>query len=140
MGPILMVDPGWGVTVIRLTVGVILVRMGWMKWMVVGMSEVAAAMTQYGLPAPALWAYVVGTTELLGGLALLAGVFTRWVGLVYAAQAVVTLGIRLRFEAPVLVQFDMLLIAAGVLFFLSGPGRLAVDEHWRLDATAGPRI
>jgi putative oxidoreductase len=47
---------------------------------------VTANMAKYGLPMPGAFAAVAATLELVGGGLLLIGLFTRWLGLLYAIE------------------------------------------------------
>ncbi len=70
------IDPGSGITAIRVAVAIVLIHAGWLKWFVFGPTTgVTAAMTKYGLPVPMAFALIASTMELLGGLALLIGLF-----------------------------------------------------------------
>ncbi len=70
------IDSGSGITVIRVAVAIVLIHAGWLKWFVFGPTTgVTAAMTKYGLPVPMAFALIASTMELLGGLALLIGLF-----------------------------------------------------------------
>ena len=72
----------------RLLMSIIFIIGGWGKLMA------GAATTAYfakvGLPLPEVGYYVAVIVELIGGLMLLFGVLTRWVGLVLAIWCVAT--------------------------------------------------
>jgi putative oxidoreductase len=125
-------DPGWGITVVRLLTGIILMVAGYQKFFVSGVSTgVTAGMTKYGFPAPAAFAWTAATLELFGGLALIIGLFTRWVGLLVAIEfAIATIFVKLRLLTFADARLDLLLFASGLLLFLAGPGRASVDEAW----------
>ncbi len=92
------------------------------------------------IPAPlAVAAFLV---EFLGGLALLAGVYTRWVALLAAAQMVVAAilvhlpnGFFLNWtNAPNKghgIEYNLLLIGAALALAIIGGGRLSVDAALR---------
>jgi len=77
---------GWGITVMRVVVGIVFLLHGGQKFFVWGFGGVAAFMGQIGIPAPMLAAVVVTLVEFLGGLALLLGLFTRWVAIPLAVN------------------------------------------------------
>jgi putative oxidoreductase len=124
------IDPGWGVTAVRIATALILVHAGYHK-VAGGLDKVAAGFAKMGIPLPEVAAPAVATFELVGGAALLIGLFGRWVGLLVALQfAVISFAIkgpRSPFDEWYL---DLLLLAAGILLFLAGSGRAAVDERW----------
>src|SRR5688500_13505747 len=64
---------------LRISMGVLFVLHAWMKIAVFTPSGTAGYFASIGLPA--FLAYVTIVVELLGGLALIAGVATRWVSL-----------------------------------------------------------
>jgi uncharacterized membrane protein YphA (DoxX/SURF4 family) len=75
----------WGRFMVRLSLAMVFLVHGWQKLM--GLDMVVGFFGQLGLPA---WlAGVVAVIEVLGGLAVLLGVYTKWAGY---ALALVMLG------------------------------------------------
>ena len=124
------IDPGWGVTAVRLATALILVHAGYHK-VAAGLDKVAGAFAKMGVPLPAVAGPAIALFELVGGTALLIGLFGRWLGLLVALQfAVISFvikGLRTPFDEWYL---DFVLLSAGMLLFLAGPGRAAVDNVW----------
>jgi putative oxidoreductase len=118
--------------VVRLITGIILILAGYQKFFIFGVSTgVTAAMTKYGFPVPAAFAWTAATLELFGGLALIIGLFSSWVGLLVAIQfAIATIFVKLRLLTFAEARLDLLLFASGLLLFLAGPGRASADEVW----------
>jgi putative oxidoreductase len=80
----------YGVLLLRVSMGVLFILHGlYLKFMVVGMTGISAYFAKLGLPE--WFAWVVMIYETLGGLALIFGVYVRWVALL--------LGIHLLFAA-----------------------------------------
>lgn len=80
----------YGVLLLRVSMGVLFILHGlYLKFMVVGMTGIGAYFGKLGLPE--WFAWVVMAYETLGGLALIFGVYVRWVALL--------LGIHLLFAA-----------------------------------------
>jgi putative oxidoreductase len=125
------IDGRWGITAVRIVFAAIVLVAGYRKMFVNGMPAVVANFTKYGLPAPAVLAYYIVILELVGGLLLLAGLFGRWLGLLYTGEFVVA-AFQVKFPAEGWQggRLDLLLIACAILFFLAGPGRAALDELW----------
>ena len=122
--------PNLGLAVLRIVVGVVFVAHGLQKITQFGMEGLAGFMGQQGLPFPVLSAYAVTATELVGGLALAAGFFTRWAALPLAfAMLVATLAVHLKggFFLPSGVEYTLVLLAASTTFALAGPGAASVD-------------
>jgi putative oxidoreductase len=86
-----------------------------------------ASFRAYGLPAPEVFVIAIGVIELVGGLLLIAGMLTRPVALVLAADmvgAIVVSGIA-RGEVISLTLAPAALVAMLVLLW-TGPGGLSL--------------
>ncbi len=123
-------DPGWGLFVVRLGMAATLVVAGYQKWFQFGvMTGVTGAMTKYGLPIPEAFAVAAAVIEFGGGILLVLGLFTRWVGLLIACEfAVAAFYVRWRLGGYMDARLKMLMLTCGVLLFLMGPGRAALDR------------
>jgi len=139
MRGLLGMDPGWGITVVRVAMALIFISAGYTKVFVSGADGVAEHMAKFGLPAPAAFAWTAMVLELGGGIALLLGFFGRWLGLLYTIQFVIAFFfVKLRTAGFAAGWLDLLLLATGLLLFLAGPGRAAVDSLW-LEKAVTPR-
>ncbi len=121
---------GWGITVMRVVVGIVFLVHGGQKLFVWGFGGVAAFMGQVGIPAPMLAAVVVTLVEFLGGLALVLGLFTRWVAIPLAINmgvAILTVHLPAGFFLPNGYEFALTLLAANVALALLGSGQASVD-------------
>jgi putative oxidoreductase len=67
----------WGPTLLRVVVGLISLTHGTQKLFGEGFDGVASMMEGLGVPAPALAAVALVLTEVVGGAALILGLFTR---------------------------------------------------------------
>ena len=115
--------------VARIIVGWVFVESGWGK--LHHLDKVTGFFTDLGLPAPAFQAHLVSTTEFAGGLALLAGLFTRMASVPLTLIMFVAIATAKKDDLhgfSDLIGFPETLYAA-LLFWLiiSGPGMLAVD-------------
>ena len=126
------IDPGWGITVLRVAMAMVFIHGGWLKWFQFGVTTgVTAGFTKYGLPVPMAFAVVASVMELFGGLALLIGLFGRWLGLYYIAEFTIAFfWVRLRMQGFMDGRLEMMLLAGAILIFLNGSGKAAVDECW----------
>jgi putative oxidoreductase len=108
------------------------------KLFVFGAGGTADIMGKLGLPLPLLCATVVIAVELLGGLAILLGVFARIAGALLAFEMVVAIVVaRLHggFFAPYGYEFELTLLGACLTFALNGPGRMSLEETWQRSTT-----
>ena len=132
MRAIFGIQPGWGITVVRLAMGLITVVAGYQKF-VVGPSAVAAfwVKNSYAIPTASIVAPYIAVQELIGGLLLILGLLTRWVGLLFACEFLVTaFWVRFRLLGWMDGRLDLMLLAGAIMLFLAGPGRAAIDEVW----------
>ena len=124
----------WGITILRLVVGVVFLAHGAQKLFVMGFGNVAAYLTKVGIPAPMPAAVVLTLVEFLGGLALVSGFSTRWAAALLAGDmAVATLTVHLRggFFLPSGAEFTFTLFGANVALILLGSGAASVDRLLR---------
>ena len=122
---------GWGITALRVVVGIVFLMHGGQKLFVWGFGGVAGFLGQVGIPAPMLAAVVVTLVELLGGLAILLGLFTRWAAIPLAinmAVAILTVHLRAGFFLPNGYEFALTLLAANVALILLGSGEASLDS------------
>lgn len=121
---------GWGITILRVIVGIVFLAHGWQKLFVMGFGGVAGFMGQLGIPAPMLAAVVVTAVEFLGGLALLFGLFTRWAAVPLAINmlvAILTVHLKAGFFLPNGFEFALTLLGANLALALLGAGVASVD-------------
>lgn len=121
-------DPGWGITAVRVAMAVILIAAGYQKWFQFGVfTGVTKAFTNYGLPVPAVFALLAALIELVGGIAVLLGLFARWIGALIAIEFVIATSF-VRFPAAGFggSQLELMLLAGGLLLLLAGPGKAAL--------------
>jgi putative oxidoreductase len=116
--------------VIRIVAGIIFMAHGYQKFFMMGIDGVTGFFTQLGIPLPGIMAIVIATLELAGGLALLLGVFARFVAVPLAFDilgAIVTVHIKNGFFVPTGVEFVLLLLSAAVAIAVAGPGAFSID-------------
>ncbi|MCZ9881818.1 DoxX family protein [Arthrobacter sp. B2a2-09] len=118
-------------TVLRVIVGFIFAAHGWQKFTEFTIAGTQAAFGKMGVPAADVVAPIVATIELVGGIALIAGVLTR----VFAALlALDMLGALFLVHAPAGLFADkggyelvLALAAAAAAVALTGAGRISID-------------
>ena len=123
----------WGIALLRVAVGVIFVMHGWQKlsW---GFHDVAGFLNSLGIPQPTVAAVLLTTVELLGGIALILGLLTRYAAALLAIDmlvAIITYHGKHGFFLPSGVEFVMLVLTANINLMLAGAGALSVDAFRR---------
>ena len=114
------IDPGWGVTAVRIATALILLHAGYNK-VTGGLDKVSAGFAKMGIPQPEVAGPAVAYFELVGGAALLVGLLGRWIGLLVAVQfAVISFILKGPREPFAEWYLDVVLLAAGILLFLAG--------------------
>lgn len=121
----------YGPTLLRVIVGVVFFAHGAQKLFVYGLAGVAGSFEALGIPAPALAAAFATGVEVLGGAALILGLWTRYAAaaLVFDMMgALVTVHIGAGFFLPDGYEFVLTLMGASAALALSGAGALALDN------------
>jgi putative oxidoreductase len=122
----------WGLTVLRIVTGIVFFAHGLQKLTEFGVGGFAGFLTSLGIPLPGVFAVIVIAVELLGGLALILGLGTRWVALPLAIDMLVALfTVHLPngfFAQNNGYELVLILLAASVALALTGSGALALDN------------
>lgn len=135
----------FGVTVLRVALGVVFVMHGYLGAAVLGPGALAGYTARMGYPAalgPVLAWYLIAV-HLAGGLLVIAGLWTRWAALaqvpimasatflVHWQQGFFMTGIVLDAATGRAIaggyEYTLLVLAATVALALLGPGALALD-------------
>jgi putative oxidoreductase len=126
---------------LRLVLAAIFIFHGYQKVFGYGISGVINMFTQIGVPAPAIMAPLVSVLELVGGIALLFGAFTRVAAFFLACDmlgAMILVHAKNGFPAPkgvenVLGNFAMLATVA-----LLGAGAYSIDAFLARRGSTAP--
>lgn len=114
-----------GILLIRVAIGLVFLFHGWEK--VTDLSGTAAGFAGIGIPE--IISYGVSFLELLGGLALILGVWVKWVGILLAIEmlfAIILVKLGTGFVGGFEFELILLLISAGLAF--TGPGAYALQK------------
>jgi putative oxidoreductase len=121
----------WGTTVLRVVLGLIFAAHGAQKFFVMGPDALGGFFANIGIPFAALSAYIVIAVELLGGIAMVAGLGTRSVAALFSIVmlvAIATVHGAQGFFLPNGYEFNLVLVAASVAVVLQGAGAFALDN------------
>lgn len=119
----------WGLTLLRLVVGVIFLMHGGQKFSM-GFQNVAGFLGSLGIPMPTIAAIVLTVVEFIGGIALILGLFTRYAAALLCVDmlvALITYHAKNGFFVPKGVEFPLLLLVANINLVLAGVGALGID-------------
>ncbi|MCJ1675488.1 DoxX family protein [Rathayibacter sp. VKM Ac-2929] len=129
--PPLPSSPSVALLVLRLAVGAVFLAHGAQKVFVYGFAGTSGSFAQMGVPLADIAGPLVGLLELLGGLALLVGVATRFAALALAFDMLVaTFLVHLPFgifAADGGYELPLALIGGALALTIAGAGRISVD-------------
>lgn len=114
------------ILLLRIGVGVIFIYAGWGK--ITGIEGTQGFFGGIGIPLPGIMAWVVALVELIGGILVLLGGWTRVVHLLLAfimLVAILTTKLDGGFGGA---RLDFMLLLANLALFWLGTGRYSVDE------------
>ena len=139
-------NPGeWALLALRLVVGYGFLAHGFAK-LSRGPDRFAAILRNLHVPMPLAGAWLTIGTEVLGGLALLLGIFVVWASIpmiFVLVMATLTVHLQYGFSSirllaispsggatfgPVGFELNLLYCAALLVLAIKGPGRLAIDN------------
>ncbi|WP_018297530.1 DoxX family protein [Corynebacterium lubricantis] len=118
--------------VARIVLGAILIAHGWQKfteWTLAGTTESFGMM---GAPLPGLSAPIAAIIELLGGILIIAGLATRWVGIIVALE-MLGAAIIVHISSGLFVEnggWELVgaIGAAALALTAAGAGRISLDH------------
>ena len=122
-----------GLTILRVIVGIIFIAHGAQKLFVFGLGGVTQGFTQFGVPLPALTAPLVTFVELLAGIALVLGLFTRIAAILLAIDmvgAILFVHAKNGLFLPTGFEYALILLTVFVTIAMSGPGAYAIDDRF----------
>jgi putative oxidoreductase len=126
--------PGAGVAVLRIVTGVVFAMHGYQKFFGMGIGGVTGFFGSLGIPDPHFFAMVVSTVELVGGIALVLGLLTRFVAIpliIDMMTAIVLVHAKNGFFVPRGVELVLMLMTSCIALVLAGPGAVSIDRALR---------
>ena len=116
-----------GLAVLRVAVATIFIRHGAQKLFVFGFAGVTGAFTHMGIPLPGFTGPFIGLLEFFGGIALLLGLLTRPIALLFVFDmlfAILLVKLKGGFSA---YELEFLLLGSSLALAFTGAGRFSVD-------------
>jgi putative oxidoreductase len=119
-------NPDLAILLIRIALGLVFINAGWFK--VTNIDMVVGGFAQSGIPA--FLAYFVAYFELIGGVAIILGLATRYVGIVLAIIMAVAI-YKAHWAAGFSLQtggyeYVLVLLLGAVSLVTSGPGKYSL--------------
>lgn len=132
-------NPGLGLAVLRIVVGIIFIAHGWPK-LAGGMEGTAGSFASLGIPAPTLAAWFIALLETFGGLLLVVGYLVTPVAALLAAHMLTGIflvhipnGFYVIGPGSGGYEFNLLVIAAALALIFAGSGSWALQDRFRKD-------
>lgn len=121
-----------GVLILRLAFGFQLVKVSYLNALfpAENLPQFVAYLTALGFPFPTIGVYLAAYTEFLGGILLLAGLWTRWAAIFLIINFGVAVGMgHLAVNDDYQNTFPAVnLLAVNIFLLLNGPGRFSIDQ------------
>ncbi len=130
----------WGMTILRVVIGIAFVVHGGQKLFVTGFAGVTAYMAHIGIPLPGIAGPLVTLVEFFGGVALVVGLLSRWAALLLVcdmAVAILKVNIHRGFTGPGGAELPVVLLVANLAVAAHGSGVLSLEALFRGAKTAG---
>src|SRR5262249_20451954 len=123
-------ESGWGLTVLRIAMGLIFATHGYAKF-AAGLGKTSVFFAKVSIPLPELMGPVIAVLELIGGILLVLGWATRWLGLLFAMMMLVSaFCVQMPATGWNVSVLELMLIAGGVTLLIAGAGKFAIDQVW----------
>lgn len=125
----LLVFSDWGIFILRVVLGLIMVAHGLPK--IKNLRGTAREFGGMGFRPGIFWATIVALVEFVGGLGLILGFFTQFFALLVAVQFIVILfKLKLRPGAKLAggYELDLLIAASALILATLGSGALSLEQ------------
>ena len=124
----------WALVILRLGIGATFILHGYPKLFPSGPGGFAGLLQNLGFPGPVFLAYMVSILEFVGGIAMVLGLFVRYIDVLMAIEMIVTStrvkmprGVGFIFSKGTGWELDFLLLIIALALVLLGAGAISVD-------------
>ena len=132
MYPFLLLQGGWGLLLVRVAFGAIMIAHGFPK--LKNLKATGVNFTNMGFRPGVFWGTLAALLESLGGIALILGVVTVPVAALFVIEFLVIIFWKVAKSMPFASgwEFDFLIMASAFVIFLFGAGMISIDHFWFL--------
>jgi putative oxidoreductase len=122
-----------GYALVRAFTAVVLFSHGYQKVFHQGLNAVAASFNELGIFLPRITGPFIGLLELVGGGLLFLGLFTRWLGVLFAIEFTVAAYVEwvLQNRGFFGSLLELYLLVTALLLATNGAGRYSLDALFR---------
>jgi putative oxidoreductase len=124
----------WALVILRLGIGAAFILHGYPKLFPAGPGGFAGLLQNLGFPGPVFLAYAVSILEFGGGIAMVLGLFVRYIGVLMVMEMIVTSsrvkmprGVSFIFPKGTGWELDFLLLIIALALVLLGAGAISLD-------------
>ena len=123
----LLVFGDWGLLILRIVLGIIMIAHGWPK--IRNLKATSQDFKKMGFSQPMFWGTIVAILEFVGGLTLIAGFATQLVASFMVIQFIVVI-LKVKGKLGLIsgYEFDLLILAVAVLLATVGGGAYSFDQ------------
>jgi putative oxidoreductase len=128
MYPSLLLQSGWGLLVLRMAFGAIMIVHGFPK--IKNIRKTGSDFAALGFRPGIVWGGAAAFLELFGGAALVIGIFTVPIAVLFALESFVLMIWKIAKHGAFLGgwEFDLLILASAIALFFSGAGTISLDH------------
>ena len=119
----------WAGVPLRLATAIVLGVSGHGKFG--NMPNTIASFAKWGFPIPEVTAWFIALLEFVGAIALVLGLFVRYLGALYTIEFIVAaFWVKLPLQGYREARLDLMILAAAAALFFVGAGPLSIDSLW----------
>jgi putative oxidoreductase len=123
----------FGYALVRIFTSIVLFAHGYQKVFNYGLGTVAASFEKMGILLPQITGPFIGLLELIGGALMFLGLFTRWLGLIFAVEFIVATYAKwvMMGNGYFGSELEIYIFVACILVATNGAGKYSLDAILR---------